>query len=91
MNTTTTPPFLAEIERLMDEKGIPSIPGLEKLHERFIEQEPERFRKHVAAEAGALSFQFMVPLVEAMEATEEEQSRLFLVWFEDVTQPRPAA
>ena len=38
-NNTETSQFLAEIERLMDAKG---IDDLEELHERFMEQQPER-------------------------------------------------
>jgi hypothetical protein len=86
-NTTETPPFLAEIERLMKAKG---IEDLEELHERFMEQQPERignarwtyerFRQHAAAEAPGLYFKFMTPLVGALEATDREQERLFLAW-----------
>jgi hypothetical protein len=85
-NTTEASPFLAEIERLMEVEG---IENLEELHERFMEQEPERignarwtferFRKH-AAETGILHFRFIVPLVGALEATDEERERLFLAW-----------
>lgn len=86
-NTTEISPFLAEIERLMAEKG---IEGLEELHERFMEQEPERignarwslqrFHKHATAEAPALYFKFWRPLVGALEATPQARARLFLAW-----------
>jgi hypothetical protein len=80
-------PFLAEIERLMEAKGIES---LEELHERFMDQNPERignarwtferFHKHARAEAGILSRKFIVPLCEALEATQREREKLFLAW-----------
>jgi hypothetical protein len=86
-NTTEARPFPAEIERLMDARG---IEDLEELHERFLEQESERignahwtferFRKHASNEAGRLYTKFMVPLVGALEATDEEQMRLFRAW-----------
>jgi hypothetical protein len=38
-NKTETSQFLAEIERLMDAKG---IDDLEELHERCMKQQPER-------------------------------------------------
>jgi len=66
------------------------IEDLEEVHERFMEQEPERignarwtferFRKHAAAEAPGLYFKFMVPLVGALEGTDRELERLFLAW-----------
>ncbi len=97
-NTTAISPFLAEIERLMHKKG---IEDLEELHERFMEQEPERignarwtlerFRKHATAEAGALYPKFMRPLVAALEATPHEHARLFLAWLEDTKEPRHVA
>ncbi len=68
MNTTGTSPFLAEIERLMEAKG---IEDLEELHARFMEQEPERignarwtyerFRQHASAAVGQIDARFMVP------------------------------
>ena len=86
-NTTGISPFLAEIEHLMAQKG---IEGLEELHERFMQQEPERignarwiferFRKHATAEAPGLYFKFWQPLVVALEATKRERQELFLAW-----------
>ncbi len=84
--------FLAEVERLMEEKG---IEDLEELHERFMEEDPERignarwtferFMRHTSSEAGALYPKFVYPLVAALEATDEEIARLFLAWGEDAT------
>ena len=86
-NTTEISPFLAEIERLMSERG---IEDLEELHERFLEQQPERignarwtyerFRKHATAEAPGLYIKFMRPLVAALEATKREEAKVFLAW-----------
>jgi hypothetical protein len=86
-NVAETSPFLAEIERLLEAKG---IEDLEELHERFMEQGPqriggarwtyERFRKHATAEAPGLYFKFMTPLVGALEAAPREQEELFLAW-----------
>jgi hypothetical protein len=98
-NTREKSLFLAEIERLMDVKG---IEDLEELHERFLEQEPERignarwtferFRKHASHEAGMFSEKFVVPLAGALEATtEEERDGLIRAWFADVWGPAPEA
>jgi hypothetical protein len=83
----TNEPFLAEIERLMAERG---IEGLEQLHQRFLQQEPERigpgrwtyqrFCQHASHEAPGLYFKFWGPLVGALEATPREQEELFLAW-----------
>ena len=85
-----TSEFLAEIERLMAEKG---IEGLQELHTRFLEQEParignarwtlKRFRLHATAEAPGLYFKFWGPLVGALEATPRQQEELFLAWVQD--------
>jgi hypothetical protein len=97
-NTTEISPFLAEIERLMAQKG---LEGLEDLYQQFMAQEPERignarwtlerFRLHATNEAGALYTKFMGPLVGALEATPRERARLFLAWVEDTTEPRHVA
>jgi hypothetical protein len=86
-NTTEISPFLAEIERLMAERG---IEDLEELHERFMEQQPqrignarwtlERFRQHATAEAPGLYIKFMAPLTRALEATKRQEAELFLAW-----------
>lgn len=93
-NTTETSAFLAEIERLMAEKGIDS---LEELHERFMEQEPERignarwtferFMRHGNREADGLYTKFIRPLGLALEATPREQEQLFLAWVEPIWGP----
>jgi hypothetical protein len=88
--TTEAQPFLAEIEHHMEAKG---IWNLEELHERFLEQEPkrtgnarwtfERFRKHASGEAGAIYAKVRVPLVSALNATEEEQRGLAFAYYEN--------
>lgn len=75
--------FVAEIGRLMAEKG---IADMWELYERFMEGEPERiggahwtfarFRRYAATDVDYIDFRFMVPLTEALEATEKELRRL---------------
>jgi hypothetical protein len=94
MNSTENSAFLREIERQMDAKGIDS---LEELHQRFLEQEPERigsaseawtfelFRGYATHEVKGLSEEFLVALAGALEATtDEERQGLVRAWFEDV-------
>ena len=93
MNKAETTLHLCEMQRLMDAKG---IEDLEELHECFLEQGPEGidalwtcecFCRYAAHEVKDLYPEFMVPLVGALEATEERQ-RLLLAWLDDATDPR---
>jgi hypothetical protein len=94
MKTSETSAFLTEIECLMDAKG---IEDLEELYERFLEEEPERignapwayerFRRYTAHEVKGLYAEFLVPLSEALEATEQERIGLMRAWFDDVWGP----
>jgi hypothetical protein len=96
--TTEARPFSAEIERLMEAKG---IGDLEDLYERFLEQEPkrignarwtfERFLRHANLEVGSLYAEFMVPLARALNATEEERRGLWLAYFENAVSSAPVA
>ena len=77
------------------------IEDLEELHARFLDQEPERignakwtferFMSHVNHEAPALYRKFALPLVDALEATDQETAALYLVWGRDITEGMPEA
>jgi len=77
--------LMEEIERQITAKG---ISDLEELHERFLEQEPERignarwtferFLRHATPDVGAIyANEFMVPLSRALDANDEGIRELF--------------
>lgn len=73
--------FMAEIERLMEERG---IADWRELYERFTEPERigrtrwtfGRFCQHASANVEYIYARFMVPLAEALEADDGERFRL---------------
>jgi hypothetical protein len=83
--------FRREVERLMDEQG---IADLEDLYGRFMAQEPERignarwtferFMPHVNHDVDTLYPKFIVPLCEALAASDVEQAGLWRAWFDDI-------